>query len=131
MSDVLKILGVAFITVILELMLHRQGKDFAHLITLAACSMVIVVATTYLKPIFDFMETLQDIAGTQESLFAILLKSVGIGLIGEIACLVCTDTGNAALGKGIQILTSAVILWLALPLMNALLELVQQMMGNL
>ena len=76
----------------------------------------------------DFIRQLQENTGIDPQFVRILLKSVGIGLVAEIAGLICTDAGNAALGKTIQILATAVILWLALPLMGALLELVRRIM---
>jgi stage III sporulation protein AD len=64
-------------------------------------------------------------------LLAVILKTVGIGLIGELAGLICSDAGNAALEKSIQILTTAVILWLSIPLFESLLDLVQAILGEL
>jgi stage III sporulation protein AD len=64
-------------------------------------------------------------------LLAVILKTVGIGLIGELAGLICSDAGNAALAKSIQILTTAVILWLSIPLFESLLDLVQAILGEL
>ena len=128
MSDALKVLAGVLIAVILGLTLRQQGKDMALLLSILACCMVLVVCVVYIEPVVDFIETLQSISGAQNEIFQILLKSVGIGLIGEIAALVCSDSGNAALAKAIQILTSAVVLWLSLPLMQALLDLVKQML---
>lgn len=76
------------------------------------------------------IETLKDTAQLDSDLFQTILKAVGIGLIGELASLICADSGNAALGKTVEILTAGVILWLSIPLMTALLELVQQMVGS-
>jgi stage III sporulation protein AD len=92
--------------------------------------MVGVLAFTYLKPVVDFIHTLQDTAQLDDAMLEILLKAVGIGLVGEIASLICTDTGNAALGKSLQMLSAAVILWLSLPLLTQLLELLQQILGE-
>lgn len=128
MSDALKVLAGVLIAVILGLTLRQQGKDMALLLSILACCMVLVVCMVYIEPVIDFIETLQSISGAQNEIFQILLKSVGIGLIGEVAALVCSDSGNAALAKAIQILTSAVVLWLSLPLMQALLDLVKQML---
>lgn len=131
MSDVWKVISGALVTVLLGLSLRPQRKDMSMLLSIAASCMVIIVGLAYLRPIIDFIKTLSEIVGTESELFAILIKSVGIGLIGEIACLICSDSGNAALGKAIQILTSAVVLWLAIPLMKALLDLVQNLLGEL
>ena len=47
-----------------------------------------------------------------------------------MACIGCTDAGNGALGKALQLLTGAVILWLSIPLIQALIELLSEMLGE-
>jgi len=128
MDAVLKVVGGALIAVILGLTLRQQGKDIALLLSAAVCCMVVAVGVAYLTPVVDFVRQLQENTGTDPEFLRILLKSVGIGLLGEIAGLICADAGNAALGKTVQILTASVILWLSLPLMSTLLELVRKMM---
>lgn len=128
MDAVLKVVGGALIAVILGLTLRQQGKDVALLLSAAVCCMVVAVGVAYLTPVVDFVRQLQENTGTDPEFLRILLKSVGIGILGEIAGLICADAGNAALGKTVQILTASVILWLSLPLMSTLLELVQKMM---
>lgn len=128
MEAVGKVIFGALIAVLLGLTLRQQGKDIALLLSVAVCCMVIAVGVSYLTPVIEFVRQLQESTGTDPDILRILLKSVGIGLIAEIAGLICTDAGNAALAKTIQILASAVILWLSLPLMSALLELVRKML---
>jgi stage III sporulation protein AD len=130
-GTVFKIISGALITVILGLFLRQQGKDIALLMSIAACCMIVIAGIAYIKQVIEFLENLQKIIGAQESAFRTLLKAIGISLVSEIACLICTDAGNAALGKTIQIVTTSVLLWLSLPMMNALLELVQQILGGL
>ncbi|MBQ2893716.1 MAG: hypothetical protein IJE24_06230 [Oscillospiraceae bacterium] len=131
MDAVLKVIIGTLIAVILGLMLRQQGKDIALLLSTAVCCMVIAVGVGYLTPVVDFVRQLHTSTGTDPEFLRILLKSVGIGLIAEIAGLICTDAGNAAMAKTIQILATAVILWLSLPLMQTLLELVQKIMEGL
>ena len=64
-------------------------------------------------------------------MLTILLKVVGTALIAEIVTLVCMDGGNASMGKALQFLAAAVILWLSLPMLTALLELIEEILGNL
>lgn len=92
--------------------------------------MVGVLALSYLQPVVDFIRQLQTTAQLDDGMLEILLKTMGIGLIGEIAGLICADTGNSALGKSLQMLSAAVILWLSLPLLTQLLELLQQILGE-
>lgn len=122
--------AAVLLTVILVLALGKQGKEAGLLLTLAVCCMVCVLALSYFQPVVDFIRQLQSIGQLDSTMLEILLKAVGIGLIGEIASLICSDAGNAALGKALQILSAAVILWLSIPLLTQLMELLQQILGE-
>ena len=122
--------AAVLLTVILGLALGSQKKETGILLTIAACCMVASIALSYLKPVIDFVQQLQDMGKLDREMLGILLKAVGIGLIGELASLICSDAGNGALGKTLQLLTSAVILWLSLPLLTGLLELIQEILGE-
>lgn len=128
METVIKVICGALIAVILGLALRQQGKDMALLLSIAVCCMVAAVGISYLTPVVDFIQELSSNSGTDPQFLRILLKSVGIGIVAELSGLICTDAGNTALAKTIQILATAVILWLSLPLMQALLELVRKIM---
>ena len=94
------------------------------LLTVLACVMILCAAMRYLGTVLEFFADLEDIVGLEGSHFQILLKVVGIGMVGEIASMVCADAGNAALGKALQILVTVLILCLSLPLFQGLLELI-------
>lgn len=129
MDTFLKAAGGVLITVVLGLALAKQGKDISLLLTIAVCAMVVAAAATYLEPVIDFFQRLEDVGKLDGGMLQTLVKIVGIGLLAEITGLICTDAGNASLGKSIQILASAVILWMSIPLLTALLELLEEILG--
>lgn len=122
--------AAVLLAVVLLLALGKQGKEAGLLLSIAVCCMLGGLALSYLEPVVALVQRLQDMTELDSEMLQILLKAVGIGLIGEIASLICADAGNAALGKALQFLSAAVILWLSLPLVNALLELLQEMLGE-
>ena len=61
----------------------------------------------------------------------ILMKATGIGIVTEIANMVCKDAGNESMGKSMQLLGSAVILYLSMPLFQVLIDLLQKILGEL
>ena len=128
MNDFIKAVAISLIAVILSLILAKQNKDIAVLLAMAVCALTLIAAMGYFHPIIDFLRNLKTIGQLDAQLFSILLKAVGIGVLSEIAVLICTDTGNGALGKSIQILASGVILWIALPLLNNLLQLIENVL---
>lgn len=130
MTDIfIKSVAGVFIAVVIGLLLARQGKDIAILLTIAVCSLVIAAALMYLRPIVDFIYELQNIGRLDSQIVKILLKAVGVALIAEMANLICTDAGNASLGKALQIAAICTILWISIPLLNELMELIESVLG--
>ena len=129
MDVFLKAAGAVLITVILYLTVSKQSKDISALITITGCCLIMLAAVTYLRPVIEFITKLKSIVGFGNELISVLRKAVGIGIIADITTLVCTDSGNASLGKTLQILASAVILCISLPIFDQLLELLQQILG--
>lgn len=127
----LKTCGAVLLTVILILTLGSHSKDMSLVLGIAVCTMVGIIALEFLRPVIEFVSKLEQIGGLNHSLIQILLKVIGIGLISEIASLVCSDSGSSSLGKTLKILGSAVILWLSLPLYSMLIDLLQRILGGL
>lgn len=122
--------AAVLLAVILILSIRGQGKDMGLLLSLFVCCSVGCIAMAYLKPVIAFVQQLRSVGNLDSEMLSVLLKVVGTALIGEIAALVCTDAGNTAMGKALQILTVATILWLSLPMFTALLELVETILGK-
>ena len=121
----IKAAGVALIASILGLALSKQAKDMQVLLIIAGCCMVAGIAVTFLRPVLELLKELQTLGDLNSEMTGVLIKAAGIGLISELASLICTDTGNATLGKTVQLLGSAAVLYLSIPIFRGLMELVQ------
>lgn len=131
MQEYLKAAAVVLVTVVLGMTLSKHNKDMTFVLSMCVCCMVLGLAMVYIQPILDFIAGLQELGQLDSATAKIMLKAVGIGLVAEIAALICADAGNAALGKALQILASVMVLWMAIPLMQALLDLVQTILGEI
>ena len=131
MTLFVQVCGAVLLAVILIPALKSHGKEIGTLLAIAVCCMVALAALHYLSPVLDFLQTLEGLGGLDSSMTTTLLKAAGIGMITEIATLVCKDAGNESMGKTMQLMGTAVILWLSLPLFTALIELLQKILGEL
>ena len=131
MEMFLKAVAAALITAVLCLVMAKQGKDTAVPLTVLACVMILSVALGYLNQLVEFFDKLEDLVGLEGDYFRILLKVVGIGIIGEMSSMICADAGNGALGKAIQILGTVLILCISLPLYEGLLDLIGSILEGL
>ena len=106
--------------------MNRYGRDYSVVLSIFICLAVLLAAINFLEPVLDFLDQLLQIADVNSELMKIMLKSAGIGLLSEITSLICSDAGNSALGKSLQILAVFTILWLSIPVFSALISIIQE-----
>lgn len=131
MDDFWKAAAAVLLTVVLSLAIGKQEKDISVLLTMAASCMTAVIAIYYLEPVLDFLRELEAVGNLQNGMLDVLLKAVGIALVAELAGMACTDAGCGSLGKSLQLLASAAILYLSIPVFRTLLTLIRDILGEL
>lgn len=131
MTLFLQVSGAVLMAVILVLALKTHSKETGAILSIAVCCMIALSAFHYLQPVFTFLESLENLGGLNNATVETLLKATGIGIITEISGLVCKDAGNESMGKAMQLLGTAVILYLSIPLFYSLIELLQRILGEL
>lgn len=122
--------AAVLVAVVLWIVLSKQGKEFSLALSIGACCLVLILVSGYLDPVLDLITQLEHIGQLPQEWITTVLKAAGIGLVVEIGSLICVDAGNAALAKTLQIVGAVVILWLAVPLMTGLLDLLQRILGE-
>lgn len=131
MDTFLRGIALVLLGVILSLILSRQSRDLGILLSIAVCAMVCISATQYLRSVTDFLDEILLVSGLDRQYLSILLKCTGIGFLAELAGLICTDAGEGAMAKAIQILSNAAILYLSIPLMQKMLALLEEVLGQI
>ena len=119
------------ISAVLVLVIEKNEKDLALLLTMAAFIMTVIAAFALLEPVVGFLKQLENLSNMKSDILGTLLKVVGIGLITEIVAVICQDSGKSSLARGMQLLGSALILSLSIPVFETLLELIQTILGEL
>ena len=131
MDLIFKIISGTLISIVIGLILVKQGKDLWAVLSICVCCMILMAGVQYLKPIISFLEHLQKIGDIDQQIYQILLKTVGIGVLAEITALLCSDSGNTALGKCIYLVSAIAILWLSLPLLEEFTVLIETILETI
>lgn len=126
-----KTVCLAVIGVVLCLIMAKNAKDHTTVVVIMLCCGICSVAVGFLSSILQLLNTLAQISGTGSVWMEILLKSVGLSIIGDTVSNICSDAGQASVGKTLQLLTTVVIMWISLPLIRHLLELIQSILEML
>lgn len=125
MDAFLRCAALALTGVILSLVLGRRTPDLGVLLTLAVCVLLGLTALRLLDPVVELLRQLRRLGCLDGDALSILLKTAGIAVISELAALICSDAGEGALGKALQLLANAAILWLSLPLFQQILTMLE------
>ena len=122
--------AIVVITVVLTSLLKKTNRELALLLTLAACILIGVFFMRLAEPIVDFLSKLRNLAGLDKTLMTPMLKTIGIGFLTQISATVCADAGENAIAKLVEICGGVLALYVALPLLEAVLDMVEQMSGG-
>lgn len=121
----IRAVALILLSLVIILLLRSGSPHFGQLITVLICCMVAITALGFVSPILDFIRSMQAMSGIDSDVLTILWKIIGISVIAEVTSLLCQDSGNSAMGKTMEMLATAVILCLSLPLLTALMELME------
>lgn len=126
-----KAVAVILLTNILSIAIGKTEKDISVILTALACCIIAILAMHYLSDVLAFLWTLGNTSEQKNPFIGTLLKISGIAWVSELTGLISADAGNSSLGKAMQILGNAVILFLSLPLFETLLTTLQEILGIL
>lgn len=123
-----KAAAVIILTVILGVTIGKTEKSISLVMTVAACCIVVMVAMQYLSEVIAFLWKLGNSCDSRNPFTGTLLKISGVALMTELSELISSDAGNNSLGKAMQFLGNAVILFLSLPLFEAFFSMIQEIL---
>ena len=126
-----KITGAVLLSLVLGMTVDKQERDIGLVLSMLVCCLGAIGAVSCLEPVLDFFRELQAASDFPAGLLTSLIKAVGIALVAEIAAAICTDAGKGALGKILQMLGSAAVLTLSLPLFRELTGIIKEMVRDL
>ena len=130
MTEYLRFAAAAIMGLILTLVVGRQSKDLSLLLSLAVCVLLCLGAMEFLEPVTEFLAELRKLGELDSEAVSILLKCAGIGMLSELAGLLCADAGEGAMGKALQLCSNAAILWLSLPLLRQVLTMIGEVLAK-
>lgn len=130
MDTFVKICALTAVAVVFCVLLRDMQRPVSALLSILVCVVILSLSVSFLKPILDVFHRLQKISGLSDELTKPLLKVVGISLLSSIMTGICADAGETALGKTLEITGMLLSVYAALPLILAVSELVEKLIGG-
>lgn len=130
MEYFIQALIVAVIGIVLGAVIKKSHKELAILLSIACCVMIGIFVIRLFDPILSFLTRLRTMANLEKGLLAPVMKAVGIGILTQITSRICADAGESAVATLVELCGSILALYVALPLLEAVLEMVESMSGG-
>ena len=124
--EVMRIVGIGLIGAILSILLRNSKPEFSMLIPVVVSFTVLACAMPYLIRITEELSRMASSAGINSSYMRIVIKVIGISYLVCITAELCKDSGENAIAAKIELGGKLIILAMAIPIINSLLNLVKE-----
>ena len=123
----IQFIGIGLIGMILAVLFRQHKPEYAPLISFAAGLAVVFLLLGQLEPIFSQMEEILRQAGIGTEYITVLLKSLGICYITQLAADTCRDAGESAIASKMELAGKITVLTLAVPYFTGMLQTVGEL----
>ncbi len=120
--DIIKIIGIAFIAVIIIVILKQYRPEFAIYASIIAGVLILTLASGTLSGIINMINSISSKTNINSDFLVILIKITGIAILTEFAVSICKDSGESAIASKVDIGGKVIIISMSIPIINALID---------
>ena len=125
--DIVKVIGIAFLTLIFTIILKQYRKDFAIYVVIVGGALILLSSLETFKNIIDFINRLSNKSNISSDFIKLLIKITSISILLEFAISICKDSGESAIANKIDLGGKIIVISMSIPvistMLNGLLEL--------
>ena len=124
LTEIMKIIGVAFVTAIASILLKTTKPELSFAVTVTGVIVILLFVADALQNTLSVFATIAKVTGVENGLLKILLKIVGVGYITEFGAGILNDFGSNAVADKVVLGGKITILMLSLPIIEGLLTMI-------
>lgn len=126
--QIFQLVGIAIITAVAALLLKGTKPELAFAVTIAGGIILLLFTFEIFKGSLTIFQKITDITGIESSIVKILLKMVGIGYLVEFSAGILNDFGQSNLGDKLVFCGKIIVLVLAVPILESVLNLIVKLL---
>ena len=120
--DIVKVIGIGFLTLIITIILKEYKKEYAIYAVLIGGLIIIFYSMDTIKSIIDVINTLSSNQNYNSEFISLLLKITGISILTEYAVSICKDSGENAIANKIDFGGKVIVISLSIPVISTTLS---------
>lgn len=126
--EILQIVGVGIVATVLSMVVKEQKPLFAFLIATVTGVVILLFVVDQIWKVIYVLEKIVFQASIDMFYLETILKIIGISYIAEFGAQVTRDAGEGAIASKIELAGKILILIMAIPIIQAILETVIQLL---
>lgn len=128
MTELLKIIAVALVTIFAHMLVKQTKPEIALIISIVGSVIIVIMAMQTLTSVISSFYAIFKTTGVETTLIVPLFKIIGIGYIAEFSANICVDAGASSVADKILFSAKLIILLVALPIITQVIEMVVQLL---
>lgn len=128
--EVIKIIGVAFVALIIVVIMKQYRPEFAIYVSLIAGAIILFLVLDKLTGVIGLLQNIASKANVNSKYLGLLLKITGIAFLSEFAISICQDAGEGAIATKVEIGSKIIIIAMSIPIISSLLEVIINILPN-
>ena len=127
--EIFQLVGIAFITAVTALLLKETKPELSFAVTVTGSIILLLFAFELFRGSISIFNRIAETTGIKSSMVKIILKMVGIGYLVEFSAGILNDFGQNSVADKLVFCGKAVVLILAIPILERVLSLVSKLLG--
>ena len=112
----------ALCAVLFAALVQKTNKEYALLISLGTAAVLLRFLLERAGPVLQQVEDLAASGPLEGEAVGLMLRAVGITVVGQVVARLCKDAGESALAYTVELAARAAVLAAALPALGRLLK---------
>jgi len=126
--DIFQIAALGICGVVISAIVKSYKPEFATYVVIATVMVIFIMVIYKLTTVFEFLGEIDNQISYGKNFFPIILKVLAVAYIADFTAQICKDSGEAAIAGKVELAGKVMIFYLAMPVMIAVMDLINKML---
>ena len=128
-AQIFQLVGIAMITAVAAILVKSTKPELALAVTIAGSVILLLFVLEVFRGSIGIFTEIAEMTGLDAAIVKTLLKMVGIGYLVEFSAGILNDFGQNSLADKLVFCGKILVLILAVPILENILELISDLLG--
>jgi stage III sporulation protein AD len=116
--DIIKVVGIGFLTLIISMVLKEYKKEYAIYASLIGGAILLLSSFETIKEIVNFLTKISEKTSYNSEFITLLIKITGISILVEYTVSICKDCGETAIANKVDFAGKIIIISMSIPIIS-------------